>query len=63
MAGAGCHEVLLSGDHDRIRRWRLKQSLARTLQRRPDLLHGRRESMEEKQLLAEIVRERNLDND
>lgn len=63
IGGRRVPRVLLSGDHDRIRRWRLKQSLARTLQRRPDLLHGRRESMEEKQLLAEIVRERNLDND
>ena len=31
-------EVLLSGNHELIRRWRLKQSLGRTWQRRPELL-------------------------
>ena len=33
--------VLLSGDHKRIERWRLQQSLARTEQRRPELISGR----------------------
>lgn len=47
-------EVLLSGNHERIRRWRLKQSLARTRRRRPDLLAHRTLSAEEAQLLAEI---------
>ena len=47
-------EVLLSGNHARIRRWRLKQSLARTLVRRPDLLQDRVLSKEEAQLLAEV---------
>ncbi|HEX8992868.1 MAG TPA: tRNA (guanosine(37)-N1)-methyltransferase TrmD [Anaerolineales bacterium] len=36
--GAKVPEVLLSGDHARIQRWRREQSLLRTLQRRPDLL-------------------------
>lgn len=36
--GQGVPEVLLSGDHARIDRWRREQSLLRTLQRRPDLL-------------------------
>jgi tRNA (guanine37-N1)-methyltransferase len=31
-------DILLSGDHERIRRWRREQALRRTLQRRPDLL-------------------------
>ena len=31
-------EILLSGDHARVDRWRREQSLLRTLQRRPDLL-------------------------
>ena len=53
-AGQGVPEVLLSGDHKRIRRWRLKQSLARTRKRRPDLLAHRTLSAEEAQLLAEI---------
>ncbi len=51
-------EVLLSGDHAAIRRWRLKMSLARTWQRRPDLLAERRLSPEEDSLLAEYLEER-----
>lgn len=47
-------EVLLSGDHQRIRRWRLQQSLARTRKRRPDLLAQRSLTAEETQLLTEI---------
>lgn len=47
-------EVLVSGDHNRIRRWRLQQSLARTLQRRPDLMKDRSLSKEEAELLAQI---------
>lgn len=55
--GQAVPEVLLSGDHKRIRRWRLKQSLARTRKRRPDLLAHRVLSAEETQLLTEIVGE------
>jgi tRNA (guanine37-N1)-methyltransferase len=47
-------EVLLSGHHENIRRWRLKMSLARTRKRRPDLLAQRALSAEEAQLLREI---------
>ena len=47
-------DVLISGDHKKIRRWRLKQSLARTRRRRPDLLAHRVLSTEETQLLTEI---------
>lgn len=50
-------DVLLSGNHERIRRWRLKESLARTLKRRPDLLQNRALSKEEAQLLAEVKAE------
>lgn len=46
-------EVLLSGDHQRIRRWRLQQSLARTRKRRPDLLAHRGLTAAETQLLTE----------
>ena len=53
-------EVLLSGNHEAIRRWRLKQSLGRTQERRPDLLQGRAMTPEEETLLAEYVRERAL---
>lgn len=55
--GAAVPDVLLSGDHKRIRRWRLKQSLARTRKRRPDLLAHRVLNAEETQLLTEIVGE------
>ena len=51
-------EVLVSGDHGAIRRWRLKQSLGRTWERRPDLLRGRNLDPEERTLLDEYVSER-----
>ncbi len=54
--------VLLSGDHEMIRRWRLKQALGRTLERRPDLLESRVMSPEEDELLAEHLRERELND-
>ena len=52
-------EVLLSGNHEAIRRWRLKQALGRTWQRRPDLIKARVLSSEEAKLLAEFQREAN----
>ena len=50
-------EVLLSGHHERIRKWRLKQSLKRTLKKRPDLLAHRSFTKEEMQLMKEIQEE------
>ena len=50
-------EVLLSGHHENIRRWRLKQALGRTWLRRPDLLEVKALSAEEKKLLDEFQRE------
>lgn len=50
-------EVLLSGHHGNIRRWRLKQALGRTWRRRPDLLAARKLGEEEKTLLEEFQRE------
>ncbi|MEI7613539.1 MAG: tRNA (guanosine(37)-N1)-methyltransferase TrmD [Betaproteobacteria bacterium] len=47
-------DVLLSGHHEQIRRWRLKQALGRTWQRRPELLAGRSMSKEETQLLGQF---------
>ena len=47
-------QVLLSGDHEAIRRWRRKQALGRTWQRRPDLLEGRELDEESKLLLKEF---------
>jgi tRNA (guanine37-N1)-methyltransferase len=46
-------DVLLSGDHAAIRRWRLKQALGRTWQRRPELLAQRPLTVEERALLDE----------
>ncbi len=51
-AGRRVPEVLLSGHHEQIRRWRLMQALGRTWRRRPDLLTGRTLSKEETQLLV-----------
>lgn len=52
--GWGVPEVLRSGDHARIARWRRAQSLRRTLAVRPDLLEGRPLSGEEQALLDEF---------
>ena len=55
--GGRVPEVLLSGNHAAIAKWRRKQSLARTLARRPDLLEGRALSKEDAKLLEEVRRE------
>lgn len=47
-------DVLLSGHHEEIRRWRLQQALGRTWERRPDLLAGRSLSKSETQLLVQF---------
>jgi len=52
--GAKVPDVLVSGHHEAIRRWRLEQSLRRTWKRRPDLLDGRPLSNEERELLAKV---------
>ena len=49
--------VLLSGNHAEISRWRLKQALGRTWQRRPDLLRQRTLSDDERKLLEEFKQE------
>lgn len=51
-------DVLLSGNHEHIRRWRLQQALGRTWERRADLLDSRSLSGEEKKLLEEYIRQR-----
>jgi tRNA (guanine37-N1)-methyltransferase len=56
-AGRRVPEILLGGNHEKIRRWRLKQALGRTLERRPDLLEQRTLTSEEEELLAEYRRE------
>jgi tRNA (guanine37-N1)-methyltransferase len=57
VAGRRAPEVLLSGHHENIRRWRLKQALGRTWLRRPELLQARALSAEERRLLEEFQRE------
>lgn len=56
--GSRVPSVLLSGDHDAIRRWRLKQALGRTWQRRPDLLRAAQLDEEQRALLDEFISER-----
>lgn len=55
--GMGIPDVLRSGNHGLIAKWRLKQSLQRTLLRRPDLLEKRNLIPEEIRLLQEIEEE------
>ncbi|MBI5198238.1 MAG: tRNA (guanosine(37)-N1)-methyltransferase TrmD [Nitrospirae bacterium] len=50
-------EVLLSGNHERIRRWRRKEALRSTWQKRPDLLNAATFSREDLELLEEIKQE------
>lgn len=56
-AGEQVPAVLMSGNHAEIRRWRFKQSLGRTWQKRPDLLAQRTLSREEKVLLEQFKQE------
>lgn len=55
--GLNVPEVLLSGDHEAVRRWRRKMALLRTWQRRPDLLVGRPLDDEDVVLLRECFEE------
>ncbi|HJO10949.1 MAG: tRNA (guanosine(37)-N1)-methyltransferase TrmD [Gammaproteobacteria bacterium] len=57
VAGREVPEVLLSGDHEAIRRWRLKQSLGVTWLKRPDLLSSDDLTAEQQQLLTEFKAE------
>lgn len=53
-------EVLLSGNHEKIRQWRLKQSLGRTWLRRPDLLENLELTKEQQRLLTEFLGENQM---
>jgi tRNA (guanine37-N1)-methyltransferase len=55
--GRGVPPVLSSGHHEQVRRWRLQESLRRTLERRPDLLRDRELSREEAEAMARLVAE------
>ena len=54
--GRAVPAVLLGGDHDAVRRWRLRQALGRTWLRRPELLTGRLDA-EQRRLLDDFIRE------
>lgn len=51
-------DVLLSGDHERIRMWRIRRRLINTLERRPELIDRERLSEEYRKVLDEILEER-----
>ena len=57
LDGMTVPDVLLSGRHEDVRQWRLKQALGRTWQRRPELLSNLALTDEQEHLLAEYVRE------
>ncbi len=52
--GMGVPEVLLSGHHEEIRKWRRRESLLRTLERRPELLRTAELTSEDKEILRRI---------
>ncbi len=58
VAGRRVPAVLLSGDHERIARWRHKQALGRSYLRRPDLLGKLELSREQRELLDEYLKEK-----
>ncbi|MEQ1437931.1 tRNA (guanosine(37)-N1)-methyltransferase TrmD [Fontimonas sp. SYSU GA230001] len=58
--GQAVPEVLLSGDHARIARWRLKQALGQTWLKRPDLLEGIELDDEARTLLGEFISEQRV---
>ncbi len=57
IEGRRVPEILLSGNHGAIRRWRMKQALGRTWLRRPDLLQQRSLDAEQEKLLSEFIAE------
>ena len=57
MEGVAVPQVLLSGNHESVRTWRLKQALGRTWLRRPELLNNLALTDEQERLLAQYVRE------
>ena len=62
FSGQRVPEVLLSGNHQHIKRWRLKEALGRTWLRRPDLLKNKVLTSEEEQLLSEFMSEHRSDS-
>ena len=50
-------EILLSGNHERIRKWRMKRRIVNTLERRPDLLNPSSLTVEYRKILREVLEE------
>ena len=61
VRGLKVPDILLSGDHEKIRIWRLKESLKETKLKRPDLLINKSLTKEESRLLKEIEQEQEQD--
>ena len=61
ISGMKVPEVLLSGDHGKIKRWRLQQALLQTKTRRPDLLEQRALNEEEQNLLKAALEAQKLE--
>jgi tRNA (guanine37-N1)-methyltransferase len=59
--GVPVPDVLLSGNHAEINRWRMKQALGKTWQKRPDLLQRKQLTDEQKKLLNEFINQTELD--
>jgi tRNA (guanine37-N1)-methyltransferase len=55
-------DVLLSGNHEDIRRWRKREALRRTVRRRPDLLETAELDSEEREMLRALLEERGADD-
>jgi tRNA (guanine37-N1)-methyltransferase len=60
--GMSVPEVLLSGNHARIARWRREQIIRRTLERRPDLLDKAKLSLEDKKIAEKLMANRSQSN-
>ena len=61
--GQSVPPILTSGDHGAVRRWRLRESLRRTLDRRPELIEGRSLTREERLLLDELLADQEVTRD
>ncbi|HVN95420.1 MAG TPA: tRNA (guanosine(37)-N1)-methyltransferase TrmD [Syntrophorhabdaceae bacterium] len=57
FAGLRVPEVLLSGNHEEIRKWRKKEAIRKTILKRPDLLDGFVPGDEERKMMREIMEE------
>ena len=61
IGGFSVPDVLLSGNHADISRWRMKQALGKTWQKRPDLLKKKKLTAEQENLLNEFINQVELD--